>query len=846
MKNKISISLTIILTLLVLQFSAFSQAYKGELYQNLIFNGDHIVYNGEKIELGPNAFFIDGQMSDEEVAKYKYVFNSVNKASGQLTDGTEATPMVLYIAPWVYWIDNPDDPAIRMPKGIGGAPFGLEIDCEWLKFHGLSDDPQNVVLACNRGQTMGSKGNFTMFNIVGNGTSTENVTFGNYCNIDLEYPLKPELNREKRGSAIVQAQLAFCRGDKIFARNSHFVSRLNLCPLIGGGRTFFDRCHFESTDDALATGVYLNCTFEFYASKPFGGTSGTGAVFLNCDIKSFTRGEQYLIKSRGPIAVLDSRMEGEHSSYWGWKEKTPLEERHYQYQNQLNGEKVFIDTHHPYATVEMGGKNVLNAYRFEYDNNVVYNIYNLLRGDDDWDPMNMKDLVLKAQEANGKKYIDLPTQLTVLPTRKTIETGKETILLTTTVKKYGNFEIKETGITWSIAPEFQKFAKLKLNSDGTCEVIPTNNMDDTKEVIIVASTSDGLESASVLYIAPSFLDAPDFLSKPVINKLDGMLNVNYKLDMRFDDQSLISWFRCSDKNGNNPIEIAVSRENSPKYTYELSKGDIGYYIMAKVQPKHIRCDAGDAVSTVFSHEISADDVKKGASVLLADLKSMSAKYQPEVIPGFWTMDCFAPEDTHDFNWEADNSGDPWYYGPGINGAANDTGFVQASKGARLRYTPVGKKFGDMKISFTAVPSKTAGQGFSSARAQYMDICLKFDTKTLNGYGLRLIRTTKYHDAIDCFFVKYTNGNAVAISEPVSTSCYRTPCFITLETVGDKIKAHAETNAEYYIEPNRTEVVQVLDMECKIDQNDFGGLEFQHTGTVGSGATLIKDLVIEWK
>ena len=108
----------------------------------------------------------------------------------------------------------------------------------------------------------------------------------------------------------------------------------------------------------------------------------------------------------------------------------------------------------------------------------------------------------------------------------------------------------------------------------------------------------------------------------------------------------------------------------------------------------------------------------------------------------------------------------------------------------MRYTPVGNEFGDMKISFTAVPSKTAGQGFSSARAQYMDVFIKFDTETLNGYALRLIRTTKYGDAIDFVLMKYENGNALAISKPVSSTCYRPNCYITIEVKGNKLIVHA--------------------------------------------------------
>ena len=72
----------------------------------------------------------------------------------------------------------------------------------------------------------------------------------------------------------------------------------------------------------------------------------------------------------------------------------------------------------------------------------------------------------------------------------------------------------------------------------------------------------------------------------------------------------------------------------------------------------------------------------------------------------------------------------------------------------------------MKITLNVDPSKTAGQGFGSATGQYMDICIKFDTRTLTGYALRIIRTTKYSNAVDFMPTKYENGRTTAISLPV--------------------------------------------------------------------------------
>ena len=130
--------------------------------QPIEFKGDRIVYNNQEILLGAKAFFIDGQLPDDIVKNNPYVFNSFNEAAGHFTAGTEAEPMKVYIAPYVYWIDNPDDTEIKKGKD-GREPFGLIVKCPYLHLIGLNSNPRNVVLASWRGQTQGAIGNFTMF-----------------------------------------------------------------------------------------------------------------------------------------------------------------------------------------------------------------------------------------------------------------------------------------------------------------------------------------------------------------------------------------------------------------------------------------------------------------------------------------------------------------------------------------------------------------------------------------------------------------------------------------------------------------------------------------------------------
>ncbi len=810
------------------------------------FNGNSISYKGKKMNLGPTAFFLDAQLSNEEVNQYPYVFNDFKKAIAATKNGTEADPMTIYIAPYVYWINDPDFNGTVVPKPGEGGPFGMVIRCNNLKLQGLSDNSENVVLASNLGQTMGSKGNFTMFYIDGDGITANNITFGNYCNIDLEYPLKPELNRSKRGSAIVQAQLIICNSDKVYAKNCQFKSRLNLCPFVGSKRTLFENCHFESTDDALnGKAVYLNCTFDFYSGKPFWGTSGTGVAFLNCDVNSLTGGNQYFTKSKGQVAVIDTRFISETSDYIGWRDHPREECRNYQSNVMLNNRPIVINAKQPNRTILMDELPILNAFKFEYEGNTIYNTYNLLKGNDGWDPQQLAEITNKASKASRINYAEIPTQLIIHPSKMTLETGKDTLQITAQLFRFGNFEMPIKDLKWKIKEEDKAYLKLSATDLGTCQIIPTNETDTTRMVLVEASTELGLQASAVVYISPRILEAPSFVKSPKLKFLkNGLINVEYKLDMSYTDESIITWYRCTDKNGANPIEVATSRYKTPKFNYELSVDDLGYYLIAAVSPKHLRCKAGEPMTVVSKKPIELKQIKADANILKVSNTEFAVSNQPKIIPGFWTIDVNKPADTNYFDWVAEPNKPAYYVGSGIYGAANDTGLIQRTKGARLRYTPNQYRSGDMKVTFTACPAKTARQGFSSAKMQYMDIGINFDTENLNGYAIRLIRTTKYGNAIDFVFVKYENGNAHEISDPISTTVYHSPCTIQIEKTGQLFSVKATT--EHIRQHESKEVVQEIDMQTEIDEVSFDGFFIQHTGSTGSGASLLKNISLTWK
>lgn len=239
----------------------------------------------------------------------KAVFTTVNEALRKAeTFADDSAWTTIHISPGVYWIDNPDDPAIRKPEAGNPIPYGMTVRLNRTRLVGAGTTPEDVVLACNRGQTQGAEGNFTMLHITGDDFQAENLTFGNYCNVDLDYKRDPRQSRKRRADAIVQAQLVICHGDRYEARRCRFISRLNLCPFAGARKALFDGCYFECTDDALCgTGIYRRCRFTFFSSKPFYSTSAQGAVFEDCDIHSKVQGVQYLTKVSDPVTMRRCR-----------------------------------------------------------------------------------------------------------------------------------------------------------------------------------------------------------------------------------------------------------------------------------------------------------------------------------------------------------------------------------------------------------------------------------------------------------------------------------------------------------------------------------------------------------
>ena len=818
------------------------------------FGGTYIKYQGETIQLSETAIYVDGSLSDELAAQYPYVYNDITKAlsADALKNGTADNPMTVYVAPYVYWIDDPAaTDTVQKTEGYS-VPYGMVVNSDYLTIKGLTGNPDNVVLAGNRGQSHASNGNYTMFRFNCSGALTvKNITIGNYCSVDLDYPLMSELNQAKRTDTITQAQLADMSGDKMFADNCNFISRLNLVPISGASRNLYNNCHFESTDDALnGNAVYVGCDFDFYGNRPLYSSYNTGSTFLgctfNCKILNVeAEPTQFFTKEGGTITAVDCVYNSNLSVpiTMGWTKFPSDSLKCYQSNIIHNGKNITIGGEGAKETVDMTGKSVLNAYKVVSGGKTYYNTYNLLKGTDDWDPLGVKDVIAAAgQEA-------VATQLTIKSDVSEIESGKETASVGGTVNYFYGTNDTTQKITYSVSDEDKAYVKLTDNGDGTCKVEGTNNDDAAKKVIINASTESGLEAAVGITVKPSKLDAPEYIKTPVItNDGQGSLKVDYSLDLGSrEDMSAISWYRCTDAEGSNPILVAVTRNDSPEYTYKLTAGDVGYYIMAKVESKNIRSDYGTPVNTVYDKAIGVKDVR--SKNLSTDFSNFPNTKQSEIKAGFWTVDYNRPADTESFGkWQGADTEEPWVYGVTGNGCVG-AGLYQGTQGSRLMYTPVEGTYGDMSLKLVVDPAKTAGQGFGSA-GQYMDVLLKFDTSTLTGYGLRIIRTKASSNAVTFVLVKYDNGAVTEISDEVIASCYVTGCTISLKTEGNKLTAHVETPTEQLADQAAKGYPHVVDLTADIAANSFGGVAIQHTGTTGTGGwqntTMLHNLDITWE
>lgn len=557
---------------------------------------------------------LDSRFANEEVQKNPYTYNNIREvlSDGALNAATVEHPVTVYIAPGIYWLEDPQSEAVIVredPKDL--YPYGCKVNCANLKLVGLSENPEDVVIAANRGNDHGAKGNYTLFHFSGEQLEMENLTLGNYCCVDLDYALDPAQSVKKRTEAITQAQLADTNADKFHAKNCRFVSRLNLYPVCGAGRSLYEHCHFEQTDDALnGNAVYLDCEFDFYSGMPIYQASGTGAVFLNCTFhcKYPQDGEthaQYFTKVGGQITLIDSSFAGLPDTKVAvlWTKYPSVALKCYQ-ANVTYPEGRFTppevaDSH----TVDIDEKMLAEAYYIRKDGETIYNVYNLLGGKDDWDPLGNGEVIRFA----GKT--DIPTQLLLESEAFELEAGGSSINIKGKCLTFDGRE-RKCEIHFKIEGDSADSIEIQRVSEGSCLLqLKDSNIDHETEVVLTAQTKEGLQTGAYVRIHPRKVAAPRLTGNPVICLEGKMLRLSYDFTEAENDCSDIIWYRSRNIRVEDKIVTAISQPDQPEKVYALTGDDVGYYIFAQIRPRTNRSEYGEAVQCFYEKAISPEDVE---------------------------------------------------------------------------------------------------------------------------------------------------------------------------------------------------------------------------------------------
>lgn len=835
-----------------------------------------ITYGGQTITLSEKALYVDAALNAEQLGDF--AFNSLQDGIAKAKSGVKGDETKIYLAADVYWTDDYTDASVRDKDDL----IGLKIPQSYICLIGITGNRDDVVIASDRGQNAGANGNYNTLGIA-NGFHAKDITFGNYCNVDLVYGKDTSKNHTKRQEAITQAQVItkvpeIQKMDEWFFENCSFVSRLNLFSRDERpDRALYDNCHFECTDDSIGTGyisIYKDCDFDFYSNTPCGGASFYMQAYLGCKFTTHFVGDNKtltLCKNTKPFAFIDCEFGGNIEGMT-WKQSAPAKDiRQIVYNNTKDGQPFVIDPDYPETSVTPTAET-LKAFKV----GDTYNVYNLLNNAADypeWDPLNQKAAMSAYLapwniqfEYDGQEKDVIPelvgdneSAMTVIPVILGYKTGY--------------------ALEWTVD---SKDVILTENADNSVTVKAENSRFEDFTVCLTA-TINGLSKVLHINIISPTIEAPTVSSANIkgINSAMGTVTLEYALSgnpvnaEKNYDTSIVEWYRSVDKTFDAAEDIKVAtttfvKPDSEIYKeYELSLGDVGYYLIAVITPQYKYSEAGVSDFALTDRVIAIDDLTSEQKELyytdFTNLAYTSAEYDwkfenaeddktkycdwtNRYQSGVWYGGYFLPQEYMTTGIYSDKHFDfkdetPYTYAEGCGTATKGTyGMQTTTQGARLVYADDTER-ADMTLTVELSPEKTAAQGFGSAK-QFLDIFFKYDVKTMTGYGLRISREaatddTDYKDwlAKSCAFqlMEYKNGVATPLTEKVFATSFLPGCKVVLKMTDNVLSCSVTTEtaqgAEYPAYMSHTVSLSHTFTE---GVNKFGGFGFQHTGTAGAG------------
>ncbi|WP_413452222.1 InlB B-repeat-containing protein [Georgenia phoenicis] len=767
-----------------------------------------------------NAYASPEELENPYVAASLQTLGTLSADERELTLPESTT---VYVAPGVYWTDQ----TYREGGVIEGPNIGLSILGEDVTFLGLTDDATDTVIAGNRGEGgesgLGADGSWYTLGI-STGFHAENITIGNYAQEDLVYPRDPSQNVDKRLDSKNHAEvLTRAHGtgapDRLHFENMRFIGFLNLMYTLEPVRAYFLDSFFQLTDDAIFSGdtvVYENCTFHLYGNHPsFNGANegGLTAVLGSTlvGMPQMTSTDLFLAKQSNAIgpdanalfAVLDTRFTGRIESV-EWENVVREDARHFVANNTIgdDGEPLVISPAEPQTSVTLQGE-ALNAFKVGDE----YNVYNLLKGDDGWDPKGQLD-------AEWAPYANLPYRFVVGATGKTMysdEVGeRNTAVLTPAPAPVGSVDLAD--VTWDYDTSLLDGTVDPATGTLTLTARP-NDTAAVIETIATATLPSGISAGATLRIRPVPVDAP-VVSGTAITVGENVASLDYTLDQPgYRDTSVIDWYRESGPDTTDGVHIGTMRNDEagffiddPFTEYPLSRYDVGSYLRAVITPTYEFSDAGEPVTVRTTRPITADDVTETS--LSTDFKNVHITHEDHTTTtGRWFFD------------RVSGTAVPWGWGIGTNGADGIWGLQSnsGSAGTRLVFGQDGG-YEDMSLELEYSTGKVEGQGFGG-NGHYMDIYVKYDPASRTGYGLRVERTpVGGSNATMWTLYEYDGDEQTPLTEPLRTAAFMPRSTITVSTTGDTLRVQGSTESART--PLQTE--QGLPNEVDISWTDDSG------------------------
>ncbi|HZK03104.1 MAG TPA: hypothetical protein VFC94_01710 [Bacteroidaceae bacterium] len=426
--------------------------------------------NGDEIKVDSLNFLLFSQMVDNDTLG-EFCFYSLKEALSSVRDGSETSPMTIYLLPGIYSLDDTPETTIC---------------CNWLKLTGVTDSPEQVVVT----RTIKKNEDKPLLKVEGVGFEASNITFRTVV---------------KQNENNIKKKLLSVNGDKGLFRNCHFQGIMSESPVNEGMRMLYDNCFFECTEFSLnGFSVYMNCSFNLLGEEPLFNVPGTGVVFLNCDFTLQKAKKKYLALNGGQIVLVDCNFSGNCESV-EWAKNSHGSLRCYQSGVTLNNKPYILNSNDSSMTIEMEGMPLLNAYKYMYGGNTIYNVFNLLSDNDGWDPAEQIGVITAANNFYGKEFSGLPVYMNVSPDRAELRKGDAPInLVAKPFLRNGTISNLDF-IGWSISNNQEQFIEFKVPVTEQCHIFAVQSRVESgnRESIVVSAVSDyGLESASVLDLIP--------------------------------------------------------------------------------------------------------------------------------------------------------------------------------------------------------------------------------------------------------------------------------------------------------------------------------------------------------